>query len=488
MSLSSAPPVLLWFRQDLRLDDNPALRVAVGMKAPLICLYILDDETPGNWAMGGASRWWLHHSLAAFARRLEAKGQTLILRRGAADTVIQQLAAETGAKAVLWNRLYDPASVSRDKRLKEQLQKDGLDAQSFNARLLREPWEIRNKSGDPFRVFTPFWRAARAAGPMTAPEAAPDTLPPPVDGMASDRLEDWALLPTKPDWAGGLRAFWTPGEDGALSRFAHFRECILDGYESDRDRPDRDGTSRLSPHLHFGEISPRRLWQSVEGWRHGKDGPHAQTQADKFLAELGWREFSHSLLFYNPGLPDESLREDFRAFPWENNETHLNAWQSGQTGYPIVDAGMRQLWATGWMHNRVRMVVGSLLVKHLLQPWQAGEAWFWDTLVDADLANNSAGWQWIAGCGADAAPYFRVFNPMLQGEKFDPDGAYVRHWVPELAKLPAKHIHKPWEAPALVLAEAGIRLGKEYPEPIIAHGKGRERALAAFQSIKGTAA
>ncbi|MCZ8122649.1 MAG: deoxyribodipyrimidine photo-lyase [Magnetospirillum sp.] len=470
MSLS---PLLVWFRQDLRLSDNPALREAIATGAPVVPVYILDDDAPGVWRMGGASRWWLHHSLASLARDLGDLGLKLILRRGKSAACLDALIGETKAAGVHWNRCYEPFAVARDKTIKADLEARGLVAKSFNANLLFEPWTIVSKTGTPFRVFTPFWKACLAAEPPSAAVPAPKKASAPGAWPASDALDAWALLPTKPDWAGGF-SVWTPGEAGAQARLASFVATALSGYASSRDRPDIEATSRLSPHLHFGEISPRQCF-------------HAGASSTKFVAELGWREFSHHLLFQLPDLPETALRTEFRDFPWRENPAHLRAWRKGATGYPIVDAGMRELWQTGWMHNRVRMIAASFLVKHLLQPWRAGEDWFWDTLVDADLANNAASWQWVAGCGADAAPYFRIFNPMLQGAKFDPDGAYVRRFVPELARLPAEHIHTPWEAPADVLARAGVKLGVTYPNPIVDHGEARARALAAFQSLKEAA-
>jgi deoxyribodipyrimidine photo-lyase len=346
-----------------------------------------------------------------------------------------------------------------------------------------EPWRIKTRQGEPYKVFTPFWKALRAAMPPDRPLAAPEHVRGVMSGPESDRLDDWGLLPTMPDWAGGLREAWTPGEAGARARLEAFLEEGLDRYADGRDRPDRSGTSRLSPHLHFGEVSPRQAWHGALGAQASRDLPERQVGA--FLRELGWREFCLHLLHHWPRLPVQAWRSDFAAFAWAEDRAGLSAWQAGRTGYPIVDAGMRELWRTGWMHNRVRMVAASFLVKHLLIPWQDGEAWFWDTLVDADLASNAANWQWVAGSGADAAPYFRIFNPVLQGRRFDPDGAYVRQWVPELGRLPANHVHAPWEAPAAVLEGAGVRLGIDYPHPLVDHKAARKRALAAFDAIRG---
>lgn len=468
----SLAPILVWFRQDLRLADNPALGAAIEAGAPIVPVYILDDETPGRWKRGGASRWWLHHSLASLARDLEKRGAKLVLRRGEAKAVLAKLIAETKARGVYWNRCYEPFAVNRDTALKADLDAKGLAARSFNASLLFEPLTVTSKAGTPFRVFTPFWRACLAAPSPPLPKPAPKKIPFPEVAPKSETLESWKLPPTKPDWAGGF-GIWRPGEAGAQDRLADF-VAKLDAYAGARDRPDIEATSRLSAHLHFGEISPRQCF-------------HAGVTSAKFLSELGWREFSAHLLFSQPDLPEISLRGEFEDFPWRDDPAALRAWQRGATGYPIVDAGMRELWRTGWMHNRVRMIAASFLVKHLLQHWRAGEAWFWDTLVDADLANNAASWQWVAGCGADAAPYFRIFNPILQGAKFDPDGIYVRRYVPELARLPTKFLFAPWEAPSDVLAAAGVTLGKTYPNPIVDHGHARARALAAFSSLRGSA-
>jgi deoxyribodipyrimidine photo-lyase len=467
---------IVWFRNDLRLADHPALDAAVRSGRKIIALYVLDDESAGSWRMGAASRWWLHHSLAALAQDLAACGVVLTLRRGRALFVLESLVAETGADAVYWNRIYEPWAMRRDAEIKAQLRARGVSVESFNGSLLFEPQTLRNKSGEPFRVFTPFWRACLAAEPPPAPPLpAPKKLAA-APAPASDRLADWKLLPMKPDWAGGLRAAWTPGEKPALARLKSFLAKDVANYKKARDFMALPGVSRLSPHLHFGELSARQC--RAAAMKTGGDGAAA------FLREIGWREFCHHLLVVNPAMPDEALDRKFRAFPWREDAKALAAWRRGQTGYPLVDAAMRELWQTGYQHNRARMVTASFLVKHLLIAWQEGERWFWDTLVDADLANNSGGWQWVAGCGADAAPYFRVFNPVLQGEKFDPDGDYVRRYVPELAKLPARWIHRPWEAPADVMKAAGVALGKTYPKPIVDHASARARALEAFATTR----
>ncbi len=482
-----AAPHLFWFRQDLRLSDNPGLLAALEA-GPVVPCYILDDETAGRWAMGGASRWWLHHSLAALDKALRSKGSRLVLRRGPAAAEIDRLIDETGAAGVFWNRCYEPAAIARDTAIKKALKARGVEAHSRNAALLFEPTEIRNKSGEPFKVFTPFWRACRAAGDPPKPVAEPKSIAAPAQWPNSDSLDDWGLLPTKPDWAGGLRETWFPGEAGALGRLEDFIDEAMADYAGGRDMPGLAATSRLSPHLHFGEIGPRKIWHAVRFSLAASRAGGLAKSGEKFLAELGWREFCHSLLFHNPQMPERNLRGEFERFPWRRSRVNVEAWQRGLTGYPIVDAGMRQLWQTGWMHNRVRMVAASFLIKHLLIDWRIGQDWFWDTLVDADLANNSAGWQWVAGSGADAAPYFRIFNPVLQGEKFDPSGAYVRRYVPELAGLPDRFLHRPWEADQDVLAKAGVELGNTYPNRVVEHDHARQRALGAFASLKDQAA
>lgn len=480
-------PLIMWFRRDLRLSDNPALAAAVASGRPVVPVFILEDHAGTATAPGAAARWWLHGSLAALARNLAALGSRLVLRRGSAATVLDRLIAETGADAVSWNRRYDAQGIAADAAIKASLKSRGLSVASHNAGLLAEPWTVATGGGAPYRIFTPFWRAARdrMAAAAGDPPAIPPSLPAPDGWPASERLEDWQLTPRTPDWAGGLRAEWTPGEAGAAVRLDRFRSDALFHYAGGRDRPGTPGTSRLSPHLARGDIGPRQVWRAVA---HRGEADAGATDADResFLREIAWREFCHHLLYHFPEMTKTPLDARFAAFPWaaDPDGRHFRAWRSGRTGYPIVDAGMRELWTNGWMHNRVRMVTASFLVKHLLLPWQDGEAWFRDCLVDADAASNAAGWQWVAGCGADAAPYFRVFNPVLQGEKFDPHGAYVRRWVPELARLPDRWLHKPWSAPPLALQEAGVRLGKDYPSPIIDHAAARSRALAAYDMIK----
>jgi deoxyribodipyrimidine photo-lyase len=463
---------LVWFRQDLRLADNPAL-IAAAASGHVLPVYVLDDDAHGAWTMGGASRWWLHFSLTALARQLAALGAPLILRRGRAETIIPALAAQAGAATVHAGLAHEPGWRACDARVESALRAAGRSLVLHRSATLTDFAAIRTRTGSIYGVYTPFARAIEAAGDPPPPRPAPSRLHA-ATAIAGDRLQDWALLPTRPDWAGGLRDSWVPGEAAALKRLPQFLHQAAARYATGRNLPGMDGTSMLSPHLHFGEISPRTLWHAVRG---GGDGADRQT----YLRELLWREFSAYLLWHHPTLPEAPLRPAFARLAWRTDAPALKAWQQGRTGVPIVDAGMRQLWQTGWMHNRVRMIAASFLVKHLLIAWQAGAAWFWDTLVDADLASNSASWQWIAGTGIDAQPFFRVFNPVTQGEKFDSDGAYVRRFVPELAALPNDHLHAPWAAPPLVLAAAKITLGRTYPRPLIDLAEGRTRALEVYK-------
>jgi len=475
---------LLWFRRDLRLADNPALDAAVAIGRPVIPVYICDDADAGEWSPGGASRWWLHGSLSALSSAIEERGNRLILKTGPAASVISKLLSETGATSVYWNRRYEPWATRRDEKIKTALKGKGMEARSFNAGLLREPWAITTQKGEPYKVFTPFWKALRASGEPDQLKPAPQRIPAPNDFSKSDDLNSWGLLPTKPDWASGLRDAWTPGEDAAQSRLHDFIDAAVFDYQDKRNLPGVSGTSRLSPHLHFGEIGPRQIWHTVIASALDQTGSPMPRGAETYLSEIAWREFSYHLLFHFPELPLKPLRTEFYNFPWANDPDALSAWQRGATGYPIVDAGMRELWTTGWMHNRVRMIVASFLIKDLLIDWQTGEKWFWDTLVDADLASNAASWQWVAGCGADAAPYFRVFNPTIQGTKFDPDGSYVRRWLPEVSRLPDRLIHAPWTAKPIELADAGIELGRDYPAPIVDHSIARNRALEKYKLLK----
>ena len=479
-------PAIVWLRDDLRLADQPALAAAAASGSPILCIYVFDEESPGLRPLGGASRWWLHHSLAALAASLEAIGGRLDILHGRAGELVPAVARAAGAACAFWTRRYEAATIAIDTDVKAQLAADGLRVESFGGQLLFEPWTIRTKMGEYYRVFTPFWRSCLALPDPGQPTPAPRKLKGadwPAHAPARVDLDQLGLLPTKPDWASGLRAAWTPGEAGAVARLAGFLDEGIAVYASHRDRPDIPATSRLSPHLRFGEISAR---QALAAARHAGDSGKAPSRdVEKFAAELGWREFSYHLLFHNPDLARKNFQPRFDAFPWRTpSSEELTAWRMGRTGYPIVDAGMRELWRTGTMHNRVRMIAASFLVKDFMADWRLGEDWFWDTLCDADPASNAASWQWVAGSGADAAPYFRVFNPILQGLKFDPAGAYVRTHVPELAALPDEWIHKPWEAPPLVLKAAGVALPRDYPLPIVDHGKARDRALAAFGEMK----
>ena len=476
-------PSICWFRNDFRIVDNPALTAAVAAGGPVIPLFIWEEDAAGEWSPGSASRWWLHHSLSSLHSELEQCGSRLIIRRGDRFQQLEKLMQETGSRSVYWNRQYEPAAVKRDGNIKAILKEREIEVESFRGNLLYEPWEVQTKQGNPYKVFTPFWKACQTASDPPEPLQKPDRLPVPDKWPASETLQSLELEPTI-DWAGGIEQTWQPGTAGAIWQLERFLNEAMGNYKESRDIPETIGTSRLSPHLHFGEISPRQIWQAVKEFTPAAQNSTTAVNIKIFLSELGWREFAHHVMYHFPHTLDAPLRDNFNDFPWQDDDKSLRAWQQGQTGYPIVDAGMRELWTTGWMHNRVRMIVGSFLTKHLLISWQAGAEWFWDTLVDADLANNTLGWQWISGCGADAAPYFRIFNPTTQGEKFDSAGNYVRRWIPELNSLPDRWIHEPWNAPADVLATAGVTLGETYPHPIVDHKQARQRALDAYGSIK----
>jgi deoxyribodipyrimidine photo-lyase len=478
----SDTPIIVWFRRDLRLSDHPALSAAASNGTAVVPCFILDEAAAGAWRAGGASRWWLHGSLEALGRAIADKGCRLVLRRGDTAKELIALATTTGAKAVYASRAFEPWASRLEHDVRRALSQEGIEFKRFGT-LLHDPDQLKTQAGTPFKVYTPFWRAVSQRVTVGRVLPAPAKITSPAKVPKSEQLTSWGLLPSKPDWATGLREAWTPGEQGAQDRLTRFLDEALADYKDMRNRPDHIGTSRLSPHLAFGEISPRQCWSAAEA-ASAHQGRTSDVGREAFLKELAWREFSAHLLHHFPTLPDEPFREEFAAFPWKCDAAGLRAWQKGLTGYPIVDAGMRELWATGWMHNRVRMIVASFLIKDLLVPWQEGEAWFWDTLVDADLANNSASWQWVAGSGADAAPYFRIFNPVTQGKTFDPDGAYVRRWVPEIAALGDDAIHAPWEASADVLKAAGVRLGTTYPAPIVDHGEARRAALAALGRVK----
>ncbi len=467
-------PALVWFTRDLRLADQPALTEAAATGRPLLACYIHDPKLGGVWAQGAASRWWLHQSLQSLATDLGRLGVKLILRQGETAAVLHALVRESRAASVHAAHALEPAGRAVLAALAPRLAAEACALNLHWTTVLADPASLRSKTGSPYFVFTPFSRACADLAAATPPLPPPTRLRPGPD-LPSNTLASWRLLPTRPDWAGGLRETWRPGEAAAEAMLARFIESSVESYADQRNLPGIEGVSRLSPYLHFGEISAHSCRHAALA-RPGKG-------STSFINEIYWREFSAHLLWHNPRMPDAPLRESFAAMRWRNDPAALAAWQRGQTGIPIVDAGMRQLWHTGWQHNRVRMITASFLIKHLLINWCEGEAWFWDTLVDADLASNSASWQWVAGSGADAAPFFRIFNPELQGRKFDPDGTYVKRWVPELARLPASVIHAPWEAPALVLREAGVSLGRTYPEPLVDLGEARARALDAFRLV-----
>lgn len=466
---------LVWFRQDLRRTDNPALWHAARAGA-VVPIFILEDDDAGSWAAGAASRWWLHHSLQALNRSLDGKLQIFA---GSAEKILADLVARWHVDAIYWNRCYEPWRVSRDRALKADLQQHCV-VNSYNGSLLWEPWQVSKQDGSPYRVFTPYYRkGCLDAEPPRLPLAAPDALDFAAVDSAGVALDSLALLPEL-DWDSGFPALWSPGETGAADRLQQFLRGAVEDYRRGRDVPGQEATSRLSPHLHFGELSPNQVWHAAQHQLQQRGG---DDNLDSFLSELGWREFSHYLLFHFPSLPEQNFQSKFDRFPWRQDAQLLSAWQRGETGIPMVDAGMRELWQTGYMHNRVRMIVASFLVKNLRQHWHHGARWFWDCLLDADLANNSASWQWVAGSGADAAPYFRIFNPVTQGEKFDPEGVYVKRFCPELAALPKKYLHRPWEAPAEVLSAAGLKLGEQYPQPLVDLKLSRQQALDDFSGL-----
>lgn len=472
----SKRPIIVWFRNDLRTMDHAALYNAAKSGAPIIPIFIYDKNSMLDWDYGAAQKYWLHHSLAALKKELPA----LILRRG--DTIINllNLAKKHGAKAIYALRNYEPWAVSLEEQLRDVCIEENIEFKRFAGNLLIEPEKLKNKSGNAFQIYTPFVKAVFASENIRAPLKRPEKLEFVVDNE-TDELFEWKFLPKTPDWSVGFPK--NIGEKAAHQRFADFLPRI-ENYSNGRDIPAQNSTSYLSPHLRFGEISPAQIWQKVHEITPNPNGNYY-----KFLAEVGWREFSYHLLNHYPTMPEAPLKAQFDDFPWANESEekaqNLRAWQRGKTGYPIVDAGMRQLWQTGYMHNRVRMIVASFLIKHLLIEWQIGAKWFWDCLLDGDLASNSASWQWVAGCGMDAAPYFRIFNPILQGKKFDASGEYVRKWVPELSKMPDEFIHCPFDADPHILARAGVKLGQNYPNPIVEHNFARQRALDALKEIKG---
>ena len=477
---------IVWFRRDLRLTDNPALEAALATGQKLILLYLLEEaQADSTRPLGGASNWWLDKSLRQLARDISDLGGDLTLRRGRAEDVIPALMKQTKAKNIFWNRRYEQPARDRDAALKKRLQSTSVKVHSFNASLLTEPWTHKTGSGGYYRVYSPYWRrveASYSAPPATAKPNRLMTLP-----LPSEDIDSFNLHPKQPDWSHGFSPHWQPGEAGAHKRLKAFLDGPVSNYIDQRNRPDIEtGTSGLSPHLAFGEIGPAQIWRAVTN--RIESAKAEEKNATVFLKEIVWREFSYVLLYHNEDLATENYNQKFAHMPWRTSKSDYEKWCHGLTGYPMVDAGMRQLWQTGWMHNRVRMIVASFLTKHLLLPWQLGEKWFWDTLVDADPASNAASWQWTAGSGADAAPYFRVFNPITQGPKFDQTGDYVRKYCPELAGLPTRYIHSPWTAPPIELAAARVELGVTYPLPIVDHKEGRARALTAYQNVKSAVA
>lgn len=472
---------LVWIRNDLRLADNPALFAAAEHEKVML-VFIHDPNQRDGY--GAAQYWWLHHSLKAYQQSLHKHYHaTLNIFQGHPLAVLKTILSTHKVDAIYWNRSYLPTAIQRDKEIKAYFSGQKITTQSFKGNLLLEPWQISTQQNQPFKVFTPFWKQAS----QTLINHEPQLLPRPsclatVKLKETLSLEDLKLLPCQPDWSQPFHRNWSPGEEDAHRRFQSFQESLLPYYAKDRDTPSQNATSRLSPYLHFGEMTARQIWHAIQNQM--SQSPELTKAGEKFLAEVGWREFSYHLLYHYPSLSTQNFKSEFNQFPWQTNEAHFKAWTKGLTGYPLVDAGMRELWHTGYMHNRIRMITASFLTKHLLLPWQKGAEWFWYTLLDADCANNNASWQWVAGCGADAAPYFRIFNPILQGEKFDPEGQYVKKWVPELQALPTRYIHQPWQASKAILKQAGIDLGETYPAPIVDHGAARQRALTAYEHIK----
>jgi deoxyribodipyrimidine photo-lyase len=477
-------PSLIWFRRDLRVEDNPALHAAREAGRPAVALYVLEETAVRP--IGAAQRWFLHYALDDLAGRLGELGVRLVLRRGEARTIVPAVARETHASTVVWNRRYAPDERAVDEAIKGDLKAAGVAAHSFNGALLREPWELKTGAGGPYRVFTPFFRALASAGPSRQALGCPQPFPKGAPAIAPAAISDLQLLPTNPDWAHEFSQSWRATAAAAHERLDAFLAANLNRYTDDRNRPDLFATSRLSPYLALGLISPLTLWNAVGA--SVASGRAREGEAMKFRTEIGWREFSYHLLYHFPDISRAPMRPGYAAFPWRRDDEAFRKWTKGRTGIPIIDGGMRELWRTGWMHNRVRMIVASFLAKNLQLDWRLGEAWFWDTLVDADPANNPASWQWVAGCGADAAPYFRIFNPVTQGEKFDPDGAYVRTFLPELANLPSNVIHAPWLASRDTLRRAGVELGGHYPLPMVDLAKSRAAALAAHEEMRFRAA
>ena len=472
---------IVWLRRDFRLADNPALRYACEHADSVMLAYIHAPEEEAPWQPGAASNWWLHHSLTAFTKSLDKFKQTLAIRSGQTLSSLQSLVRDSGATLVVWNRLYEPKCIERDAAIKKTLRESGIEAHSFNGALLFEPWEIKTQQATPFKVFTPFWRACSSQlHLLPPPQSAPKTISAFDAPLHSESLESLQLLP-RIRWDAGFEKAWQPGEAGAHRQLKQFLANACDGYKTARDLPAVAGTSHLSPHLHFGEITPRQIYASLQS---SATEARSREGSESYLREVGWRDFAHHLLYHFPHTTDAPFNLRFADMQWDTNAAALRAWQRGETGIPLVDAGMRELWTTGYMHNRVRMIVASLLTKNLRIHWLEGARWFWDTLVDADLANNSLGWQWVAGSGADAAPYYRIFNPVLQSERFDSDGGYLRRWLPELKRLNNKFIHQPWNAPDSILKAADIQLDKHYPKPIVDLARTRDLALQSYQALR----
>ena len=466
---------IFWFRQDLRLRDNIALNKLIDKCDKIIPIYILDED----FKLGGASKWWLHHSLMNLNNSLIEKKSQLYCFRGKPIKILKTLVSNYKVNLINWNRLYDKYSIDRDKFLKVELNKNKVNVCSYNGSLINEPWSIKNKSGSFFKVFTPYWNQCLEEirdFQLTRPKNKFKTL---ILNKSDYLTVEKLKIHKNSKWEKVLSLYWSPGESKAIKNLNYFKNNIIDRYEEGRDRPDKNYTSKLSPHIHFGEISPVRIFLEVQNKKNSK-----LISKKKFLSEIGWREFSYNLLFNYPNIRTKAIQEKFNKFPWEKNSKYLKAWKNGTTGYPIVDAGMRQLYKTGWMHNRVRMIVGSFLCKNLLIHWWEGEKWFFDTLVDADLGSNSAGWQWIAGCGADAAPYFRIFNPITQGLKFDPNGEYVKNYIPELRNISSEFIHAPWKLSQDEQLKYKCIIGKNYPKPIVDLSESRDKALKAFGKLK----
>lgn len=474
--------VIVWFRQDLRLDDNPALLAAVESGSSVIPVYIWSPEEEGKWSPGSASRYWLHHALKNLDDDLQVKSSKLILLRGPCLEALQMVIKTCSAKKLYWNRCYEPRAIKRDRFIKQTMTGQGIEVRDFNAHLLHEPHTIQNKQGGPFKVYTPFWKHYQNLD-VPVPVKTPKQILSPQKWPKSVPVNDFGFIPNI-KWYGMINDTWEMSCQGAKKSIRKFIKNQVHSYSERRNFPANNGVSRISPYLHFGQISARSIWHMIYSYeqRQGRITPDKAVVT--YLKQLVWREFASHLLYHFPYTTDQPLYEKYKKFPWHRNRKFLTAWQQGQSGYPIVDAGMRELWHTGWMHNRVRMIVASFLTKDLLIHWHQGAEWFWDTLVDADLANNTLGWQWVAGCGADAAPYYRIFNPVTQGERFDPEGEYVRRWLPELSGLDNKYIHKPWEATNSILSGANIRLGKSYPYPIVNHAEARKQALSYYQKIR----